>query len=132
MSAYSARSQLAAYRSVAAHGGVDAADPHRLILMLLDGALERIATARGAIENHAQEAKNSMLHRAVAIIDELRASLNLQAGGQIAANMADLYEYSGRQLIRANVENRTDLLDEVSNLLREIRSAWIQIPAQHR
>jgi len=126
MSAYS-NSSLAAYRSVAAHGGVAAADPHRLILMLLDGALERISGARGAMQNGATEAKNRLIHRAADIVSELRASLNMDKGGEIAANMADLYDYSGKQLLRANAENRAELLDEVAHLLREIRSAWIQI-----
>jgi flagellar secretion chaperone FliS len=130
MAAYSQSSSLAAYQTVAAHGGVAASDPHRLILMLMDGALERIASAKGAMENGAPESKSRLLHRAVAIVDELRASLNMDAGGEIAQNMADLYEYSGRQLMRANLENKVDLLDEVSHLLREIRSAWIQIPAR--
>lgn len=132
MSTYSSNSRLGAYRSVAAHGGVATGDPHQLIVMLLDGALERVASARGAIEHGSLEAKARLLHRAVAIIDELRASLNLTAGGEIAANLADLYEYAGRQLMRANAENRADLLDEVANLLREIRSAWILIPSQGR
>lgn len=129
MSAYHNRSSLSAYRSVAAHSGVDAADPHRLITMLMDGVLERLASARGAMDHGETEAKNRLIHRAVAIIDELRASLNLQAGGQVAANLSDLYDYCGRQLVRANLENRGELLDEVGNLLREIRGAWVQIPA---
>lgn len=129
MSAFSGNSSLAAYRSVAAHSGVAAADPHRLILMLLDGALERIASARGAVDNGVPEARNRLLHRAIDIVQELRASLNLTAGGELAANLADLYEYCGRQLLRANMESRSDLLDEVSQLLHQIRSAWIQIPA---
>jgi flagellar protein FliS len=132
MSAYPRSSSLAAYRSVAAHSGVDAADPHRLITMLMDGALERVASARGAMEHGQVDARNRLIHRAVAIVEELRASLNLDAGGQIAANMADLYEYCGRQLLRANLENRPEMLDEVGNLLREIRGAWIQIPARHK
>jgi flagellar secretion chaperone FliS len=130
MTGYSRTSNLAAYQAVAAHGGVAAADPQRLVLMLLDGALERIAAAGGAMGNGAPEAKTRLLHRAVSIIDELRASLNLEAGGQLAANLADLYDYASRQLMRANLENRTELLDEVGKLLREIRSAWIQIPAR--
>lgn len=130
MTAYSRSSNLAAYQTVAVHGGVAAADPHRLILMLMDGALERIASAKGAMENGAPEARARLLHRVVAIVDELRGSLNLTAGGELATNMADLYEYCGRQILRANLESRTDLLDEVSHLLREIRSAWIQIPSQ--
>ncbi len=129
MAAYPNNSSLAAYRSVAAHSGVAAADPHRLIVMLMDGALERIGTARGAMEHGDRNASNHVIHRAVEIVQELRASLNLEAGGQIAANMADLYDYASNQLVRANMNNRPELLEEVANLLRQIRSAWIQIPA---
>ena len=130
MAAYSGNSSLAAYRSVAAHSGVAAADPHRLIVMLMDGALEHIGAARGAMDHGEVPTRNRLIHRAVEITQELHASLNMESGGQIAANLADLYDYMGRQLVRANLENRPELLDEVANLLRQIRSAWIQIPAQ--
>jgi len=129
MTAYPNSSSLAAYRSVAAHSGVAAADPHRLILMLMDGALDRISTARGAMERGDRGASNHVIHRAVEIVQELRVSLNMEAGGQLAANLADLYDYASNQLVRANIGNRPELLDEVANLLRQIRSAWIQIPA---
>lgn len=129
MSAYPSRNGLSAYRTVAVHGGVDAADPHRLITMLMDGALERVAAARGAMDNGDTEVKTRLIQRTVAIVDELRASLNMKAGGQLAQNLADLYDYCARQLVRANLENRGPLLDEVGRLLREIRGAWIQIPA---
>jgi len=132
MMAYTRNSNLAAYQTVAAHGGVAAADPHRLVLMLMDGALERIAQARGAIDNNAPEARSRLLHRAVDIVSELRASLNLASGGMIAANLADLYEYAMRQLMRANLEARADVLDEVNRMLREIREAWVMIPAAQR
>jgi flagellar secretion chaperone FliS len=128
MSGYSRNASVAAYQSVAAHGGVAASDPHRLILMLMDGALERIGAARGAIQNDAMEQKTRLIHRTVAIIDELRASLNFEAGGTVAQQMGDLYEYISRQLLRANLENKVELLDESSHLLRELRSAWILVP----
>ena len=127
MTSYSRSASLAAYQAASVHGGIAAADPHRLVLMLMDGALERIAAARGVIENGMPEARSRPLHRAVAIIDELRASLNTVDGGELAANMAELYEYSSRQLLRANLEGRTGPLDEVAKLLREIRGAWILI-----
>ena len=123
---------LAEYQSVAAHGGVAAADPHRLILMLIDGALQRIAQARGCIEHGAIAEKARLLHTAVMIVEELRASLDLRAGGSIAANLDDLYDYCCRRLVLANAQNRTDLLDEVSHLLREIRSAWAALPPEVR
>lgn len=132
MTGYSRPSTLAAYQSVATHGGVAAADPHRLIVMLMDGALERIARARGCMQNGAMADKNQMISAAVAIIDELRCSLDLAKGGPLAANLDDLYDYMCRQLIKANLNNRAATLDEVANLLNEIRSAWIALPAEAR
>jgi flagellar secretion chaperone FliS len=125
-------STLGAYQSVAAHGGVAAADPHRLIVMLMDGALERIAQARGCMQHGTAGDKNGLLSSAVAIIDELRCSLDLKAGGSIAANLEDLYDYICRQLVKANVSNRIGILDEVTHLLNEIRTAWITLPAEAR
>jgi flagellar protein FliS len=127
MSAYSRNLQLAAYQSVAVHGGVAQEDPHRLVLLLMDGAAQRVAAARGCIERGERAQKVQMLQRSLAIIDELRASLDTQRGGALAQNLADLYDYMGRQLIRANVEDRAACLDEVLGLLAEIRSAWAAI-----
>lgn len=124
--------KLAAYSSASAHGGVAAADPHRLIVMLLDGALERIATARGCIARGDVGDKARLLNRVVSIIGELRASLNLQNGGSIAANLAELYDYMCRQILKANASNNPALLDEVCQLLHEIRGAWLAVPAQMR
>ena len=127
MSAYSRHQQLAAYHSVAAHGGVAQDDPHRLVLMLMDGAQQRLQAARGCMERGDRAQKAQLLQRVLAIIDELRASLDPQRGGALAHNLGDLYEYMGRQLIRANVEDRMASLDEVLALLAEIRSAWVAI-----
>lgn len=132
MSAQPRTNRLAAYHSVAAHGGVAAADPHRLIVMLLDGALERIAAARGCIERGATIEKARTIHRAVALVDELRNSLDLEAGGAIAANLDDIYAYVCRQLLRASLENRTASLMEAAGLLREIRGAWIALAPEAR
>jgi flagellar protein FliS len=126
------RAASSAYNSVAAHGGVAAADPHKLILMLMDGALERIAQARGRIEHKELSEKNRLLSAAVSIVEELRGSLDLKAGGVIAANLDDLYDYMARQLIGANLQNKVETLDEVSHLLREIRSAWVLLPPEAR
>lgn len=132
MSAHAKASQLAAYHSVAAHGGVAAADPQRLILMLMDGALDRIAAARGCVQSRATLEMTRVVHRAVAIIDELRNSLDLEKGGPLAANLDDLYDYCCRQLLRGSVQNRVECFDEVASLLKEIRSAWIALPPAGR
>lgn len=132
MAAYSRAAPLAAYQSVATHGGVAAADPHRLVLMLMDGVLERIAQAKGCVVHGAAGDKARLLHSAVLLIDELRNSLDLGAGGEIAANLDDIYDYACRQLIKANLQSRAEILDEVAALITEIRSAWIALPADAR
>lgn len=129
MKAYTRPSTVAAYTSVATHGGVAAADPHRLTVMLMDAALDRIAQARGSMANNALSDKNPLISTAIAIIDELRVNLDLKTGGAIAANLDDLYDYMCRQLVKANLSNRIETLDEVAHLLGEIRSAWIALPA---
>ena len=94
----------------------------------MDGALERIAAASGMMKNGGGIEKAQLLNRAVAIIDELRNSLNIKAGGAIAANLDALYEYMCQRIMQANAQNKPEWLDEVSRLLSEIRSAWLQMP----
>jgi flagellar secretion chaperone FliS len=132
MSGYGHTNKLATYQTVANHGGVAAADSHRLVLMLIDGALERIAMARGFMERGTHAEKSRLLHRAVAILDELRNSLDLDNGGELARNLDSLYEYMCRRLLQASTENRLTMLDEVSGLLTDIRGAWVAIPAGSR
>jgi flagellar protein FliS len=127
MSAYSRNSNLAKYQSVAVHGGIAVEDPHRLTLMLMDGALERLSAARGCLERGDLPQKARLLQRCAAIVGELRASLDLRAGGPLAGNLDDLYEYIERQLMRANVENKAAFIAEVAGLLGEVRSAWVAI-----
>jgi flagellar protein FliS len=124
--------KLAAYRSTSVHSGVAAADPHRLIVMMMDGALERIAAARGLMTHGGGGEKAQLLHRAVAIIDELRNSLNFKAGGDVSANLDALYEYMCTRIMQANAANKPEWLDEVSRLLGEIRGAWLALPALGR
>lgn len=132
MSAFPQASKVAAYSSTAAHGGVAAADPHKLVLMLMDGAIERIRAAQGCMSRGETGEKAQLIHRAVAIIGELQASLDMSGGGQIAANLSELYDYMSRRLLQATLENKTELLEEVGKLLHEIRSAWVAIPAEAR
>jgi flagellar protein FliS len=125
-------SKLAAYQSVAVHGGLAAEDPHHLVLMLMDGALERLNTARGNMQRGELGPKAQLLQRVVAIIAELRGSLDHRQGGPLAHNLDDLYEYMARQLLRANAENRVSLIEEVISLLGEIRVAWVAVPMAMR
>jgi flagellar protein FliS len=135
VSVYARNSKIAAYQSVVAHGGVANEDPHRLVLMLFDGVLERLALARGCLERNGRgdvSKKAQLLTQCMQIIGELRGSLNLSEGGALAQNLSDLYEYMLRQLLRANAENDLERIREVGALLSEIRGAWVAIGPELR
>ena len=123
---------LAAYRSVNAHGAVADADPHALVITVIDATLARLGAARTCIEHKETRRKAGLLHSSVILIAELRGSLDLTNGGQLAQNLSDLYEYMTRRLIHANLNNEVSAVTEVTSLLGEIREAWAAIGPQMR
>jgi flagellar protein FliS len=132
VNAYARNSKLGAYQSVSAHGNVAAADPHRLVQMLMDGVMERLAKARGCIERRETSKQTKLLHSCVTLLTELRGSLNIQQGGALARNLSELYEYMMRQLMRANLESNVEYVKEVTSLLGEVRGAWTAIGPEVR
>jgi flagellar protein FliS len=127
MNSYSA---VQNYSSVKVHSGVETASPHRLIQMLLEGALERIAQAKGAMMQNQIARKGELIGKAVAIVGGLQGSLNDKEGGALAANLDGLYDYIIRRLTQANYENNAEYLDECGRLLGEIKVAWDAIGSQ--
>jgi len=103
---------------------VEDGSPHRLVQMLFEGALGKIAVAKGHMERGEVPEKGRHISWAISIIDGLRSSLDMEKGGDIARNLNDLYDYMTRRLMEANMANNPALLDEVSSLLREIKDAW--------
>jgi len=132
VSGFAYNPRMAAYRSTLVHGGVASADPHALVQMLLDAALDRMMQARGCIERGEMAGKAKLLHSCVIIIAELRGSLDLAKGGSLARNLRDLYEYMSRRLLLANVRSDVGCITEVMSLLGEIRAAWVAIAPQVR
>ena len=105
-------------------------DPHELILRLMNGAVERIAQARGALSRGDVAAKAECLSKAVAIVGGLEGCVDHEKGGELADNLSGLYQYMSLRLTEANLYDDIAKLNEVSALLQEIRSAWEQIPEQ--
>jgi flagellar secretion chaperone FliS len=132
LSSFPGRSKLAAYHTVSVHGGVANADPHGLVLMLMDACAERLNTACGCVERGEIVRKAKLLHSCVTLIAELRGSLNLTEGGALAENLSNLYDYMMRQLLLANVNSDTGPIKEVLSLLNDIRGAWFAIATQVR
>lgn len=126
------RSGIAQYGKVAAESEVAYASPHRLVQMLMEGALDKIATAKGCIERGDLEGKSHQLTWAMSIVNGLRTSLDMEAGGPIAANLDDLYTYMTRRMIDASVENDAQILAEVIDLMLEVKGAWDAMPEDVR
>lgn len=122
-----------AYSQVGLETSVQTADPYKLVLLLFEGARDAILLARSAMENKQIEARGSAISKAIDIITNgLKASLDLEQGGELAEQLASLYEYMTVRLLHANMKNDKSILDEVLELLEEIHSAWRQIPAEER
>ena len=106
------------------------ATPHKLIGMLFDGALESIAKATGAITSGDVAARGEAMGKAMTIVDNLRAMLDSDRGGEISANLEQIYDYICRRLLQASSEEDPALLKEVAGLLREVKSGWDSIPPE--
>lgn len=119
--------RMNAYGKDSLRSELSAADPHRIIQMLMQGALDRLAKAKGQIERRDLAGKSETITRASAIIMSLSASLDMDVGGEVAQNLAALYDYMNSRLQDANVNLDVKAIDEVSFLLSEIKDAWDQI-----
>ncbi|MBN8280971.1 MAG: flagellar export chaperone FliS [Gammaproteobacteria bacterium] len=117
------------YRTVDAYGAAAAGDRVQLIARLMQGALDRIATARGHMQRGEVAAKCEALSKAVRMIDGLRSCLDHEKGGELASRLSALYDYMTRRLTEGNLRNEPRCLDEVADLLDEIRSGWEQMMA---
>jgi len=120
------------YSQVKNQSNVLDASPHRLIQMLFEGALERIAQAKGAMQQNQVARKGELIGKAINIVGGLQGSLNDKEGGQLAANLESLYDYIIRQLSKANFNNDPALLDECGRLLSELKSGWDAIADEVR
>jgi len=115
---------LDSYKVVGNQTGVVDANPHRLIQMLFEGALDRLNMAKGFIAHDNIEARSVYINKAIGIIGGLQSSLNNEAGGEIAENLDSLYDYLMRRLYDANRQNSVEIVEEVLVLLKEIKSGW--------
>ncbi|MCU9948580.1 MULTISPECIES: flagellar export chaperone FliS [Pseudomonas] len=112
------------YQQVNVQAQVSDASPHRLIQMLMEGGLERMAQAQGAMMREQGSLKGELISKSIGIIGGLREALDPSRGGEVASNLDRLYEYMIARLIHANKANDPAVLTEVAGLLREVKSGW--------
>ncbi|WP_412479205.1 flagellar export chaperone FliS [Azonexus sp. IMCC34839] len=123
---------ISAYTQVSTETSVNSADPHRLVLLLFEAALSAISIAQVAIETNDTATRGTAISKAIDIINNgLRASLDLEAGGELAAKLGLLYEYMCNRLLLATLRNDKSILNEVAELLSEIHEAWVAIGSEN-
>ncbi|MBY4675933.1 flagellar export chaperone FliS [Marinobacterium arenosum] len=125
-------SALKQYQSVDLKASVATASPHKLILMLFNGALEALAKARGAIERNDIEGRTKQLNKSTDIVMGLRDMLDHEKGGEVAANLDALYDYIVRTMLQANRENSAEKVQEVMDLLLTVKQGWEEMPDEHK
>lgn len=125
---YSAGMASKAYSNIGAQTQVTGASPHRLIQLLLDGALDRLAAAKGQMQRNETGNKAATISKVISIIDGLRMSLDHTVESEMSENLENLYDYMNRRLLISNINNDLQALEEVVGLLRELKEAWDAIP----
>jgi flagellar protein FliS len=124
----------AQYRAVRSHGLVADATPSRLVQIMFEHILSDLATAQGCMERIKDNmplgevvAKGKSLGKAIRLINQLNATLDMERGGQIAENLRALYLYMLERLTQANVTNDARIVAEAASLVRKVKSGWDQI-----
>lgn len=117
-----------AYATVGMETGVVAASPHKLVVMLFEGAMVAISSAMQHMQSGEIARKGEAISKAITIIESgLRSSLDKKAGGQVAQNLDALYEYMSNRLVFANLKNQQSALEEVYQLIKGLKDAWESI-----
>ncbi len=118
------------YQEVGVSSGIQDANPAELVYMLIEGAMARLAAAKGHMERKDIAQKGEMMSKATAIIVELQRSLDMEKGEDFAERMDRIYDYMLRQLMSANLHDDVAKIDEVIRLLTPLRDAW-QATTEH-
>lgn len=122
---------LNAYKMVNIETGVENADPHKLVLMLFDGALIAVGDARRHLSESRTADRGAAISKCIMIIENgLKASLDQNSGGELAQRLAGLYDYMRNRLLQANLHSQDAPLSEVQQLLGELREAWAQVQSE--
>lgn len=115
---------LKAYQQINTQTSITDADPHRLIQLLYNGALERINMAKARMQAKDFEGKGKLISKAIEIIGGLRSFLDFEKGGELSVRLKGLYDYMERTLLEANAKNDLAKLDEVASLLHAVKEGW--------
>lgn len=118
---------LKAYKATSIAADLTVADPHRVIQLMMQGFLERLAQAKGAIERQDMEAKSVAISKAQGLLHGLQDALDLSQG-TMAEDLYGLYAYMDERIWDASLARDIAPLEEVMGLMVTIKSGWDQLP----
>lgn len=121
---------LRQYQKVNGVAQTSEASPHRLVQMLMQGGLDRIAQAKGAMARNDIAQRGILIGKAIGIVGGLREGLDLDNQAEALADLDSLYAYMSRRLVEANVQNDPEILNEVARLLITVKEGWDAIGDQ--
>jgi flagellar protein FliS len=124
---FTAHNAAAAYQDISRNSSIEDASPHKLVEMLFSGAIDRISQAKGFIERGEIKSKGVAIGKALSIVEELRRTLDMEKGGEVAVNLQDLYIYIKERLVTANLKSDVGILNECQQLIDQISDGWRQI-----
>jgi flagellar secretion chaperone FliS len=125
LSNYNSQEALKQYRQLGLETQINNASPHRLIQLLMEGALERLVAAQSAMERGDTASKGVFVGKAMGIISGLRSALDMSVvDTNLPENLDSLYDYMGRRLLEASTFNKVDMIAEVIVLLQTLKSGW--------
>lgn len=121
-----------AYQNVGGRDQATTADPYQLIQMLMNGALQKLAISKGAIERKDLAVKSENLTKSLSIVNALQEGLDMTVESEVVGNMYDLYDYVKRQIIEAMAENKLEAVDNCMMVMRSLKEGWDAIPVEAR
>lgn len=131
MSNYNSQEALKQYRQLGLETQINNASPHRLIQLLMEGALERLNGAKAAMERGDTATKGALIGKAMGIISGLRSCLDMNVEGtDLPERLDNLYDYMGRRLLEASAANKSEIVGEVIDLMKTVKSGWDGIEPQ--
>jgi flagellar protein FliS len=126
------RLNLKAYKQVNLHSNLLESNPHQVILMMLDGALQSISVAKGAIERKNFELKSESITKATNILDALRGSLDFECEPKVSENFDVLYSYCIETLNKVSLDLNISAIDEIVDMLKPLRDAWAEMSEESK
>lgn len=131
MASYNSQEALKQYRQLGLETQINNASPHKLIQLLMEGVLERLIGAHQAMSKGDVATKGALIGKAMGIISGLRSSLNMDVpNSDLPERLDSLYDYMGRRLLEASAQNNLEILSEVIDLMKTVKSGWDGIETQ--